>query len=143
MHSILGVWDLIDWQRIYSDGKRIHPFGENPVGMLAYMTDGRMMVQMLARTRPLIDSKDPEGGPLNDRAQAFSTCLAYFGTYKVLDNQVEHCIEASLYPNWSGKQTIRGMVIEGDKLILRTDPSTVDGITVVNEISWERAGNPA
>lgn len=141
MHSVLGVWALVDWQRIYSDGKHTLPFGEKPLGLLAYMPDGRMMVQMFARTRPLIDSQDPEGGPVNDRAQAYSTCLAYFGTYKVLDDQVEHDIEASLYPNWSGKTTTRGMVIEGDKLILRTDPSTADGdgISVVNEMSWERA----
>ena len=142
MHSILGTWELIDWQRIYSGGKVVHPFGENPVGMIAYMPDGNMMVQMFARTRPLIDSQDPEGGPIDARAQAYSTCLAYFGTYKELDNQVEHDIVASLYPNWSGKSTTRGMLIDGDKLILRTEPSTADGITVVNEMSWKRASQP-
>ena len=141
MHRVLGVWSLIDWQRIYSDGKIIHPFGEQPVGMLAYMPDDRMMVQMFARTRPLVDSQDPEGGPVDDRAQAYSTCLAYFGTYKVLDNQVEHYIQASLYPNWSATTTTRGMAIEDGKLYLRTDPIIVDGLSVVNEISWERAGS--
>jgi lipocalin-like protein/glycosyl hydrolase family 15 len=140
MHPVLGVWSLIDWQRIYADGRRVYPFGEKPVGLLAYMPDGRMMVQMLTRTRPLIDSPDPVGGPVNERAQAYSTCLAYFGTYKVLDNEVEHHIEASLYPNWTGKTTARGMAIEDGKLILRTDPSIVDGISVVNEMSWERTG---
>ncbi|MBS0181603.1 MAG: lipocalin-like domain-containing protein [Nitrospira sp.] len=138
MHPIVGVWSLIDWRRVAADGKVAHPFGEKPVGLLAYMPDGQMMVQMLASDRAPIDSPDPVGGRVDDRAQAYSTCLAYFGTYTVVGDTIEHYIKASLYPNWSGKTAARGMVIERGTLILRTDPAVINGVSIVNEMSWRR-----
>ncbi len=97
-----------------------------------------MIVQMLAKDRPLIKSTDPIGGSIDERAQAYSTCLAYFGTFKVVGDKVEHDIEASLYPNWSAKLTSRGYAFENGQLVLRTDPAIIDGVSVVNEMYWER-----
>lgn len=138
---LVGTWTLLSWEQRYSDGKIEYPLGDKPVGVLVYTFDNQMIVQMLARERSHINSEDPLGGTTDERATAYSSCLAYFGTYKMISsNEVEHFIDSSLYPNWSGQAAVRNMEIQNDHLILSTNPTTnSNGVSVVNEISWLRS----
>lgn len=138
---LVGTWTLVSWVRNHSDGKTEYPLGEKPVGLLVYTLDNQMIVQMLARERPQIDSGDPLGGTTDERATAYSSCLAYFGTYKIVGaSEVKHFIESSLYPNWSGEASVRNVEIQDNHLILSTNPTTGsdDGVSVVNKMSWLR-----
>src|ERR1700757_3320213 len=102
MSTVLtGAWRLVAWRRIADDGVVTHPLGEDARGLLIYTADGRMAVQMAAADRPTLDTADPLGGDVQARADAYSTCLAYFGSYELKGDTVIHRIEASLYPNWS------------------------------------------
>lgn len=135
--TIAGSWKLLAWRRYVGD-EVIYPLGEDVTGILIYAEDGSMAVQMFAAQRPAIPTTDPLGGTLEERAAAYSTCLAYFGTWAQQGDKIVHHITASLFPNWSGTVQARPFTCDGQELVLRTPPEEgPDGI-VVNEIAWVR-----
>jgi Lipocalin-like domain len=136
--DLAGTWQLREWRRVAADGSVAHPLGTDPEGLLVYTPDGRMIVQMMGAERPALDSPDPLKGDTETRAQLYSTCLAYFGTYEVRDGSVVHNVEASLYPGWSGAEQVRPYELSGDQLTLRTPPMTGANAGAVNEIVWVR-----
>ncbi len=136
--NLAGSWKLLAWRRIEQDGSTTYPLGEDATGVLIYAADGSMAVQMTAAHRPAIRSENALGGDLHERAQAYSTCLAYFGTWEVQADTVIHRLDASLYPNWSGTLQSRPFECDGSTLVLRTPPSSGKDGTVVNEMSWSR-----
>lgn len=138
MIRIEGQWNLLAWRRLTGDGAVSYPFGEHASGMLVYTATGGMIVQMTAAGRTPLNTNDPIGGEVADRAKAYSGYLAYFGRYEVKGQEVHHIIEGSSYPNWIGAEQARPFELEGDRLVLRTPPVEIDGVTVVNEMSWVR-----
>lgn len=140
--NLAGTWKLLSWRRIEQDGAKdgasTYPLGEDASGVLIYAPDGSMAVQMTAAHRPAIRSVNALGGDLHERAQAYSTCLAYFGTWEVQGETVIHHIGSSLYPNWSGTLQSRPFDCDGSTLVLRTPPAAGKRGTVVNEMSWSR-----
>ena len=98
-----------------------------------------MAVQITGANRADLAMDDPLGGDEGARAEAYSTYLAYFGTYEVQGQSVLHRIEASLYPNWAGQCQVRPFTDESGDLVLSTPPMRLaDGSTVVNELAWRR-----
>jgi hypothetical protein len=95
---------------------------------------------MAAAARQPLVTTDPLGGDVAARADAYSTYLAYWGTYELRDDDaIVHRIDESLFPNWSGEEQIRSYTCEDDRLVLRTPPMQVSGgATVVNELAWIR-----
>jgi Lipocalin-like domain len=139
MTDLNGTWSLTTWRRIAGDGSVSYPLGADAHGLLLYTENGRMTVQIAASNRVVLASDDPLGGDTAARAAAYSTYLAYFGTYEVQGQEVVHNIDGSLFPNWSGVKQVRPFTAEFDQLVLRTPPMTLaDGTTVVNELAWER-----
>jgi hypothetical protein len=121
------------------------PLGEDALGLLIYSPDMRMSVQIGATGRPTMGTQDPLAGDAVSRAEAYSTYLAYFGTYELRADAIVHRIETSLFPGWSGQEQVRPFTHDGDGLVLRTPPMPEpDGSTVVNELAWARpAGSSA
>ncbi len=138
-NPIVGTWRLTAWRRLTNGADPAYPFGEDATGLLIYADDGRMAVQMTAAHRPKLAIDDPLGGPVEARATAYSTCLAYFGSYAFDADAVTHRIKASLFPDWSGEAQVRPYTLDGDTLVLRTPPKTEAGRTIVNEMAWVRA----
>jgi Lipocalin-like domain len=136
--NLAGTWKLLAWRRIEQDGSTTYPLGEDAAGVLIYAPDGSMAVQMTAAHRPAIRSENALGGDMHERAQAYSTCLAYFGAWEVQGDAVIHHIDASLYPNWSGTLQSRPFDCDNSTLVLRTPPAAGKDGTVVNEMSWTR-----
>ena len=134
-----GAWKLIAWRRIGADETVNYPLGPDARGQLIYAANGRMAVQIMGAARPALTTDDPLGGDMAARAGAYSTYLAYFGTYELDGGSVVHYIDGSLFPNWSGEKQVRPFTAEGDELVLRTPPMADDsGATVVNELVWTR-----
>lgn len=133
------MWKLIAWRRIAEDGTVSYPLGAEAHGQLVYTPNGQMAVQITGANRPALATGDPLGGDVAARADAYSTYLAYFGTYELQGESVVHRIDGSLFPNWSGEKQVRPFTSEHDELVLRTPPMQVaDGTTVVNELAWAR-----
>ena len=110
--------------------------GEDAQGTLLYAEDGYMSAMMTAANRPGIDGGDPLGGDLGARAAAYSTCLAYSGTWERQGDTVIHRVTDSLFPNWSGTVQPRPIEDRDGQLVLRT-PQDGPG-SVVNEMAWMR-----
>ncbi|MDR3515042.1 MAG: lipocalin-like domain-containing protein [Azospirillaceae bacterium] len=142
MDRLKGQWRLLSWRRVASNGTVSYPFGEDAAGLLVYTATGDMIVQMTAKNRPELPTSDPLGGSIEERAAAYSGYLAYFGSYIVHDDNVIHHIEGSSFPNWSHTEQSRPFERHGETLVLRTPPAETDGVTVVNEMSWRRHGEP-
>ncbi|GAB6902190.1 lipocalin-like domain-containing protein [Kineosporia succinea] len=140
--TLRGAWKLISWRRIAQDASVTYPLGPDAIGELIYAPAGRMAVQMVAGTRPPLDSTDPLGGTPEERAAAYSGYLAYFGRYSFTAETVTHLIEGSSYPNWSGAEQARPYTLDGGRLVLRTPPTTLpSGGVVINEMTWAHAGS--
>lgn len=134
-----GTWNLVAWRRIAGDGSVSYPLGPDASGLLVYTENGRMTVQIAGADRATVAGDDPLGGDEQARAEAYSTYLAYFGTYAVSGQNVVHDIEGSLFPNWSGESQVRPFTLDSGQLVLSTPPMELaDGTTVVNELAWER-----
>jgi hypothetical protein len=66
--------------------------------------------------------------------------IAYAGTYAVDGDTVTHEIDISWNESWTGTKQLRIIRIEGDKLLLATNPqpSGIDGRMMVGELVWQR-----
>jgi hypothetical protein len=138
--GLVGVWNLSAWQRTGADGQVSYPLGADATGLLIYTWDGNMAVQMVGAARPVMNTGDPlNGGDVNQRAAAYSTCLAYFGTFEVCGNEVIHQVSAALFPDWSGQKQVRPFTLEGDTLTLHTPPQHLASGDVTNALIWQRS----
>jgi hypothetical protein len=132
-----GSWQLVQWRRIAPDGTVSYPLGADAEGLLVYTGDGRMSVVMTRADRTSIEGGDPLGGPVEERAAAYSSCLAYAGTYEREGDTVVHRVGSSLYPNWSDTVQPRTIVQRDGQLVLVTPKQPG---SPVNELAWQRAG---
>jgi hypothetical protein len=65
------------------------------------------------------------------RADAYSTYLAYWGTYELCDDTIVRRVDTSLFPDWSGEEQTRSFTHDDDGLVLRTPPMEVSGGSTV------------
>lgn len=114
------------------------PFGEHPQGVLIYTPGGAMAGQVAATSRPAVDSAGPLDGPPDQRAAAYSTYVAYCGSYAVASDRIVHHVDTSLIPAWVGTEQVRYFSLADDVLVLRTPPTLIGGATVVSELTWRR-----
>jgi len=135
--DLVGTWRLAVWRTRLGDAVR-YPFGERASGYLIYTASGEMSVQVAAEQRSSLATEDPIGGAESERAAAFSTYVAYAGTYDVVGEVVVHRVATSLFPNWVGTELRRRVTYGGNVLTLGTDPMEIGGEIVVNELVWLR-----
>jgi hypothetical protein len=132
-----GSWLLVQWRRTAPDGTVSYPLGSDAEGLLVYTADGHMSVVITGAGRRTIEGGDPLGGPVGERADAYSSCLAYMGTYERDGDTVVHHVAGSLYPNWSDTVQPRTIVQRDGHLVLVTPQQPG---SPVNELAWQRAG---
>jgi Lipocalin-like domain len=73
-----------------------------------------------------------------ERAAAFSSYLAYCGSYEISGDVVVHRVAMSSFPNGVGSEQMRFHELSGDELVLRTAPLVIGGDSIVNELRWRR-----
>ena len=120
--NIVGTWSLQSWvAQDQETGAIVDVFGARPSGYLIYTPGGRMTVNLSAEGRKPL-SGDRFSTPAEERAIAFSTSIAYSGTYTVQGDAVTHRVEIATFPNWVGTEQIRFVQVEGDTLTMKTPP---------------------
>ena len=88
--KIVGTWRML---AVYSwtdkDQKDLNKeaYGPHPSGLITYTPDGRMSVLEVYDDRTPL-SKDREAASLEERAEAFSTMVAYAGSYTLDGDKV-------------------------------------------------------
>lgn len=138
--SVVGTWRLLSWVSEDSEsGKISNVFGERPNGHLIYTAGGRMIVNLSADGRKAL-SGDRFTTPADERAQAFSTGIAYSGTYDITPEGIMHHVEVATFQNWVGTDQFRYVTVDGDTMNVKTPPikGPPDGKTKVMTLIFKR-----
>lgn len=139
--DLVGTWRLRSWVAEADDGIE-HPMGEMPEGVLVYTSDGTMITTIGRPGRSPIEGDDILAGPDHQRIEAFTSFIAYSGTFRVLGGDVIHDVAMSLFPNWVGTRQRRHVSLSGDgrRLELSADAFLLRGRLSVQRLRWERVG---
>ncbi|HEX6387442.1 MAG TPA: lipocalin-like domain-containing protein [Anaerolineae bacterium] len=140
--QFVGTWQLIDAQARLANGKVLHPYGQNPAGMLIYDANGHMSVQLMDADRQTFAVADKSRGTVEEMKAAIEKYEAYFGTYDIDEEGkvVRHHASGSLLPNWTGTDQVRFYEFSGNRLTLSTAEIPYSGTTLVGRLTWERVG---
>lgn len=136
--SFVGTWRLVSCEVRTADGRVSYPFGEDALGYIMYTAEGRMGVILADANRPRFASGDILGGSTEEMVAAAQSFVSYFGTYEVRGDRVIHHIEVSFFPNWTGVDQERVFEFDGDRLLLSTPPTLVQGTLQTAHLIWER-----
>ena len=134
--KLVGAWKLVSASSTTSNGERSEtPYGSNPVGFLTYSADGRVYAMISYDGRK---SLSMGGGTLEEQAEAFKTFLAYAGRYTFSGDKVTHHVEISSIQNYVDRDLVRSVTFKGDRIILLTPPTRVNGRIQTIELVWQR-----
>jgi hypothetical protein len=136
--TVVGSWRLVSVMATAEDGKSLTvPMGEHPTGFLTYTADGRMSLLITHDGRPKL-SGDRLDSPIEERAKAFSTMVAYAGSYRIEGNKLVHKVEASSSQNWVGNELPRMVSFDGNRMKFEAPLQARHGVTMRFEQVWER-----
>jgi hypothetical protein len=137
--KLVGTWKLVSASSTASTGERSEiPYGANPVGFLTYTQDGRVSAMISYGGRESLSAGGGTLASLEKQAEAFRTFLAYAGRYTFSGDKVNHCVEISSLPNYVGKELVRSVKFQDDRVILVTPPTPVNGKIQTVELIWQR-----
>ena len=133
--DLIGTWKLVSATATSSKGEWDGaPYGEGPSGFLTYTADGRVTALIsYGGRKPL--SMAPK---VEEQAEAFKTSFAYAGTFSVTGDQVSHRIEVSTIQNFVNRDLVRTAKMDGDRLVLLTPPTPMNGKVQMVELTWQR-----
>ena len=137
--SVVGTWKLVSVTATTDKGdvdKAV--LGQNPSGLLTYTADGRMMAIISDDGRKPLSIADRVSAPAGERAQAYSTFMAYAGGYTFTCDKVVHHVEVASLQNWVNTDQTRIVSLQGNRLIVRNTPMLRAGVMVTIESRWER-----
>ena len=117
--SLIGTWRMTSWTRkVLATGEVTDAMGADPIGYIAYHSDGRMMAFVARRDRPKPENQAPNEA---EKAELFDTVLAYCASYTVHDDRVVHHVEAAWNPAWQ-MDLVRPYALDGDRLVIGGAP---------------------
>lgn len=138
--SIVGTWRMTavySWTEKEKDKINKQAYGPHPAGLITYTSDGRMsVIEAYDNRKPL--SADREAAPMEERADAFSSMVAYAGSYTLTGDKVIHHIEVAAAPGPSRDQVRYITFQDADHVSLRTPPVMRNGVAEIHEMFWER-----
>jgi Lipocalin-like domain len=138
--SMVGTWRLVavhSWTGKDKKEMNREAYGPHPGGLITYTADGRMsVIETYDERKPL--SADREAAPMEERAQAFSTMVAYAGSYTFQGDRVIHHVEVSASPG-PARDQVRYVTFQGpDRVSLRTPLLMRNGVAEIHEMFWVR-----
>ncbi len=137
--ALLGEWTLVSWTGVDEAGNAVEHGGGSPRGELVYLASGRMAVQIEHDDRDRFGSRDWSAGSAAERATAYSTYNAYCGTFTVPEpGIVVHRVELAIHPDQAGMEKHREFELDGDDLVLRTQPVDTPAGPASSELRWRR-----
>ncbi|HWF37795.1 MAG TPA: lipocalin-like domain-containing protein [Candidatus Acidoferrales bacterium] len=138
--GIVGTWRMTavySWTEQDKDHVNKQAYGPHPDGLITYTADGRMsVIEVYDNRKPL--SADREAAPVEERAAAFSSMVAYAGSYTFTGDKVIHHQEVAAAPGPQRDQTRYVKIIDANHISLRTPPVMRNGVAEIHEMFWER-----
>jgi Lipocalin-like domain len=137
--DVVGTWKLISVSSKTDKGE-VNPnvLGQHPSGLLTYTADGHMMAIISDDGRKPLTIADRVAAPAEERAQAYSTFMAYAGRYTFTCDRVVHHIEIASLQNWANTDQVRMVTLQGKRLLVQNTPQLRGGVMVTLESVWER-----
>lgn len=129
MHSLVGVWRLIDITNKDAEG-RILPssYGPLKMGLITFTEHNRMMVVICDGREHL-----PEG-------ETGREYTSYAGTYRFDGTTLVTKVDCSTptEPNRIGTDQVRPARFEGNRVILTAPPVPINGVVNYRDLTWEK-----
>jgi hypothetical protein len=99
--QLIGTWTPVSWERVVSNGDKMHPYRTNPRGVVMFDADGRVFVMFAHPALPRIVSNNKTTATPKETQAVMARSIAYFGTYSAsdADNVISLRLEASTFPN--------------------------------------------
>ena len=136
--KLLGTWKLVSATSRDASGAQLDaPYGSNPDGFLTYSEDGRVTALISYTGRKPLSVGAKGAALLEEQAEAFKTFLAYGGRYRLTGDKVIHSIEISSIQNYVNKELVRSVKFQGNRIVLLTPPTMVNGKIQTIELVWE------
>jgi hypothetical protein len=134
--KLAGTWKLVSASSTTSKGERNEaPYGSDPSGFLTYAADGRVTALISYGGRKSLSAG---GGSVEEQAEAFQTFLAYAGKYKFDGNKLTHHVEIASIQNYVGRDLVRVVKFENERMTLTTPPTMINGKLQTIELTWQR-----
>lgn len=134
--KVTGTWKLVSYWTTRPNGERVAPYGEHPLGFLTYTADHRVFVILSRGGRKPLEG-DRFTASEAERADAFSTALAYAGRFTFDGAKAVHHIEIATLPNYVGTDQVRFAKLAGNRLTLSAT-LTMGGEQRKSQLVWER-----
>jgi hypothetical protein len=137
--SVVGTWKLVSVTATTGKGEVDKAvLGQNPSGLLTYTANGRMMAIISDDGRKPLSVADRVAAPDEERAQAYSTFMAYAGRYNFTCDKVVTHVEVASLQNWVNTDQTRFVRLQGDRMFVRNTPQLRGGVMITIESTWER-----
>ena len=140
--DLVGTWVLVDWRSELDGAHHGHPMGADAVGQLLYGADGGVAAALSFADRAAFGTTQLHKGTADQRDLAALTYVSYAGRWRLDGDRVHHQVDLSLFPDWVGTVLVRWAQLEGDRLVLRTEPEVTGAGEVVNVLTWQRLSPP-
>lgn len=140
-----GRWEIVSWEQRYDDGRLSYPLGTELQGFIQYDPDGRMVCMMGRAQRPFFATGGQWNADDTEKAQAYSSFMAYSGRYVVEGEWVTHHVDLTLFPNWQHGLQKRQLQLtqnaDGSRLdiVARLENGTTEARNAV--LVWRRQQN--
>ena len=138
--EVIGRWQIVAWEQIYDDGRRLYPMGQQVEGFIQYDANCRMMCMLCRGDRQNFSTGGQWNASQEEMAAAYGSMLAYAGTYTAANGSVKHYVELSAFPNWKGGVQNRHIeTLDAGRLVLaaRLEDGTSEARTA--RLVWKRA----
>jgi hypothetical protein len=141
-NRLVGAWRLVSVEGTSPIFKFVF---DHPHGIIVYDASGRMAVQQanLGDRKPF--AKGPAAGTREEKAAAFDSYGAYYGTYTVdaKAGTITHHIEDGLNPALRGRDNVRWFEFQGnDRVVLIPMEADKGGVIARRDatyrLTWER-----
>ncbi len=137
--SVVGTWRLLSvTATTEKDGLGKPVLGQHPAGLLTYTANGRMMAIISDDGRKPLSIADRVAAPVEERAEAYSTFMAYAGRYTFTCDKVVTHVEVASLQNWVNTEQTRFVTVKGNRMQVRNTPMLRAGVTVNIQSEWER-----
>ncbi|MBO9732631.1 MAG: lipocalin-like domain-containing protein [Chitinophaga sp.] len=137
--QLWGTWSLVSVENIHTDGSKISPYGEHPVGMLIFTNTGSYAIQILKANRSKVLANDKDKATAEENAALVRGNNSHFGTYTVDESKqvIEFHVQHAFYPNWEGITQVRTYSLENN-LLTYTVTTPTNGGAAIAKVVWKK-----
>ena len=129
--GLVGTWRLVSFEDV-EEGKIIRRFGEKPIGLFVYTSDGHVIIHIANPANPACIAPGKKSGPGKKDDLALPACnraqmqalldgtVAYWGTYTVdmAAGVVTHHVQSDLSNGYAGTEQPRPFRLNGNRLTI-------------------------